>query len=174
MRKLSRAKALELCVAAWGKDAAVEDRSVGCAGTPESRAAASAELAKLRREKPTWLGLQDTVTFPDSMTLAEYRAAHKLYLRQAEVWRALESDAQSRAMRQRYQVGKVMGGFAFHVKGRGDSWEEALKAAGVLQPDGIPYSWAHWNRPNECTCIKHTEERINRTRETVAREQANA
>lgn len=162
MRKLSKAKALELCQMAWGKNAAIEDMSAARAGTPESRAEASEQLKKLRGGKKEWPGLQNTVAFPDTMSLGEYRKALKDFNAAAAVWRAMESDAVSRAMRMRYKVGTVMGGFAFHIKGSGDTWEEALTKAGVLQPDGTPYSWAHWNRPAECTCIKHTEKRIAR------------
>lgn len=158
-KRLSRAKVLELVTAAWGKNAAIDDSRL--AGTPESRAEASAQLEKLRANKPTWPGLQNTIVFPDTMTLAEYRAALKAHNHKAEMWRAMESDARSRAMRMRYRVGEVMGGFAFHIKGSGDSWEEALVKAGVLQPESLlPYSWAHWNRPSECTCITHTEKRM--------------
>lgn len=104
---MNRSQALKEAVRRWGKNAAVEDKGAARASTPERRKAASAEGKRIRESIPK-----------DRRPTREEREA---------IDRCL-----GESYRFRYTVGNIstLGPFrAFHVRGHGDTWEEAFAAA---------------------------------------------
>ena len=102
---MTRSQALKEAVHRWGKLGCVEDRGAKRASNEEQRNAARAERKALL----------------DSLTPEEKKA------RREELDRLF-----SAAFRYRYTVGEI-GGFpgfrCFHIRGQGDSWEDAFSKA---------------------------------------------
>jgi hypothetical protein len=122
---MTNKQALAEAVRRWGETAAVEDRGKKYSSTPEQRAAASAELKKLRANKIERIGIFSASI--DGMTLAEARATIKKNAEDITAQHKREQELQSMAWRKRYIVGTL--GFGFHIRGDGDTWEDAFKAA---------------------------------------------
>lgn len=128
MRDFTAKEALRRCAAAWGANAVVEDqrRRLG-PSSPERRAASSKERDRLLGIKPTFVPMND---WPAETTLGEYREALRVHNFALSIWRKGHDDASWRASYYRYKVGTA-GKLFFTVKGSGDSWRQALAAAGI-------------------------------------------
>jgi len=113
---MNRSQALKAAVLRWGKSAAVRDNGAAKASTPEQRAAAGAEGKALRLSIPQ-----------DRRPTREER--DKL------------DDCLWRSGMYRYTDGNIstLGPFsAFHVRGQGDTWEEAFAKADANYPSTAP------------------------------------
>jgi hypothetical protein len=130
MAKMSRAKAWQLMVKAWGKGAAYRDNRRP--SSPADREAAKARRAALSAENP---GEGPTLAgFGDDRTVGEYRAALAAHTAQRKGWRERCSKEEVASRYYRFTVGHILRGGLdfFHVKGEGDTWEEALTAAKIV------------------------------------------
>lgn len=136
--RITRAQALQIAVAVWGKTGAVRDYGPRSATTPGQRADASRELQELRLQKEQiekLPGFLDVAKYPDEMTLGEFRAKYRVAKAALDAYRKLFETLQSITHRQRYGVGTVFGvrslGFGMSIRATGDSWEDAFTKAGV-------------------------------------------
>jgi hypothetical protein len=128
-KRITKAQALALAHKKFGKRAMIRDSR-----HPTSEAGRIAAMAKLREHrehKPTMPKVDNTEAIPDSMTMGEYRQRLYQYRREYKEWSAVEDLLQNEAYHKRYAVGKDEG-FTFWVRGSGDTWAEALRAAGCM------------------------------------------
>lgn len=118
---MTRAQALSLAQAKWG-DAAYVRYDRRAAMRAKYRALAQEELKEHRARKP-----RPPSSLPsDDPFLPQARERFR-------TWWKREEDLMLTALSYGYAVGYVMlDGFAFHIQGVGDSWEEACRKANLL------------------------------------------
>lgn len=116
---MTRDQALRQAQKRWGKRAAI--RAEGELSSPEKRAAAKERKDTLRSQKAE---LEAEITRREvAAGIPEVRAQIQALSKPitSEMWES---------MRYRFTVGSVDGVIgAFHVKGQGDTWEQAFDAA---------------------------------------------
>lgn len=129
---MTKKQALALVRQKFGRSGWVEDR--GGSSSPEARAWAREEQA--RNPKPVPPDIRDRDAWPDSMTLGEFRAAVQQQQKEYKAWKPANDRLWSQANRYRYRVGALTSRYGFaHVLGEGDSWEEAVRNAGIPTPE---------------------------------------
>lgn len=125
---MTRTQALKLATRKFGRRAVVVDRK------RYSSASARAEARSLRTPKPVQ---PDISKWPDSATLGEFRAAQAEWRKKDIPWKKRDQELFAQAVYYRYRVGEkstTAFGEVLHIRGEGDTWEEALVAAGVQIP----------------------------------------
>lgn len=119
---MNKQQALRLARARFGKRARVDHDPRGC--DESGRAYAKERLASLQEEKPERPGLCE-----------ECRRKRRAYFKASGEFEKKESHWRSRALSYRYEIVTVSRtglGDLITVCGKGDSWEEAAEAAGLL------------------------------------------
>jgi len=130
---MTTAQALKLAREKWGRRAEVRDggkrfRDGTKRPTATERAQMQAELPAHRAAKPP---RPDVATFGDERTIAEYREALAVWDRACRGWKEREEYLRGNLLAsRRFAVGSIMEVLgAFHVRGEGDTWEEAFAKA---------------------------------------------
>lgn len=135
MGKITAERAMRIARVKYGRRALLEDRGRRFGpSSPEKRAAGQQECQWLAEVKPTFPAIED---YPQDRTVGDYVAERAKYRVEYAAWKKKHDEAQGRAAYKRFAVGEDLGLF-FHVYGQGDSWEEALKAAGFTDANIHP------------------------------------
>lgn len=104
----------------WGKGGGVIKRK--SPSSEAERRAGHEELMRLRAnvpQRPTVRGVPGERTGPE---WEAWRTANRVHEK-------ARNEAFGRALHYQYHVGAIFMGFAFEIKGSGDTWEEAFDAA---------------------------------------------
>ncbi len=134
---ITQNQALALCVAQWGRGAFVAIVRLGTPDVPEDERECARHKLKLHRtDKPKLVQIEH---FPQSCSVAEYRLHVQVWYEASDAWNKRESELLSIAYGYRHVVGGGTEPFEMHrfealgrERGAGYSWEEALKAAHVI------------------------------------------
>lgn len=132
---ITKAKALKAARAKWGSEAFVRDSGEWLRdgsrrpASDEERAAAKAEFLALKDSEPKFLPLSQ---WPADTPLGEYRTALFAFNAARAEWRTRKDWVQGLQYCHRYEVGTRSGIFST-IKGAGDTWEQAMEKAGILE-----------------------------------------
>jgi hypothetical protein len=145
MKPLKKADALKLAQKKFGKDAFVRDHGLTFHDgelrpvDAEDRAKLKAKLDTIKEAEPKIAAI---VHWPDETTLGEYKAALAAHHKAHDKWQKLRDTARSKCLSSRFAVGHVtQSGLFSMIAGTGDaSWEEALRNARCLPPEGLEES----------------------------------
>jgi hypothetical protein len=119
-KQMTDKSALKEAVRRWGKGGGVSKRK-----SPSSQAerdAGHAEVQRLRANPPQRPTTGDAPGDRAGPEWEAWRAANRAHQKAI-------NEAMSKAFHYQYSVGAIFMGFAFEIKGSGDTWEQAFEAA---------------------------------------------